>query len=154
MVHYLTKSFNLKTVLMGKKNGFILTIFFFLSAFMYGQNPVAEIYSGRIHNSDKGSSFYFRILDVNETDFENYYNKSKQFALFNNYKSGYSVEYKIGSLYYSSQKAFNLTDIHSLLKYLGFSQVKYDNTVISVNDLPNKPIVTPERNPGNQVRTN
>ncbi|MBA3679911.1 MAG: hypothetical protein H0W73_01795 [Bacteroidetes bacterium] len=154
MVHDLSKFFNLGTGLIGKKSVFILTFFFFLSVFAFAQNPVAEVYSGRIHNSEKGSSFYFRILDVNETDFENYYKKSKEFTLFNNFKSGYSLEYKIGSLYYSSSKAFNLLDIHSLLKYLGFSQVKYDNAVISVNDLPNKPIVTPERNSGKQVRTN
>ena len=68
--------------------------------------------------------------------------------------SGYNPEYKIGSLYYSSSKPFNLTDIHSLLKQLGFATVKYDDAVISVNDLPGKPIVTPERNPNNKARRN
>ena len=121
---------------------------------MYSQNPVAEVYSGRIHNSDKGSSFYFRILAVNETDFNNYYKKSKDFVLFNNYKSGYSDEYKTGSLYYSSNTPFNLPDIQSLLKLLGFSQVKYDGTLISVSELYGKSIIIPDRGQNNQTRKN
>ncbi|MBA2613169.1 MAG: hypothetical protein H0U95_14460 [Bacteroidetes bacterium] len=145
---------NLAKMLRVKKNGFLLIAFVLLSSFIYSQNPIAEVYSGRIQNSDKGSSFYFRILDVNQVAFDDYYNKSKGFVLFNNYKSGYSTEYKIGSLYYSSSKPFNLTDIHSLLKQLGFATVKYDDVVISVNDLPGKPIVTPERNPNNKAIRN
>jgi hypothetical protein len=136
------------------KNIFILFLFFFINSFLFSQNPVAEVYSGRILNSEKGSSFYFRILDVNQAEFENYSNKSKEFILFNNYKSGYSAEYKIGSLYYTSSKAFNLTDIHSLLKQLGFTKVKYDNVVIGVNELPGKPLINPEAIPGNQARRN
>lgn len=136
------------------KKPFVLLLFLVLNFFMVGQNPIAEVYSGRIKNSDKGSSFYFRILEVNQAEFESFSNKSKEFVLFNNYKSGYSAEYKIGSLYYTSSKAFNLTDIHSLLKQLGFTKVKYDNEIIGVNELPGKPITSREAIPENKAKRN
>jgi hypothetical protein len=145
---------NYRKSIKSRKNSFIFILFFFVNAFLFAQNPVAEVYSGRIKNSEKGSSFYFRILDVNQVQFEAYSNKSKEFVLFNNYKSGYSAEYKIGSLYYSSSKPFNLTDIHSLLKQLGFTKVKYDNEVIGVNELPGKPVTTREAIPENNARRN
>lgn len=136
------------------KKSCVLLLFILLNFFMVGQNPIAEVYSGRIQNSDKGSSFYFRILEVNQAEFESFSNKSKEFVLFNNYKSGYSAEYKIGSLYYTSSKAFNLTDIHSLLKQLGFTKVKYDNEIIGINELPGKPVTPREAIPENKNRRN
>jgi hypothetical protein len=136
------------------KNAFVLLLFLFLNSFMVAQNPIAEVYSGRIQNSEKGSSFYFRILEVNQAEFESFSNKSKEFILFNNYKSGYSVEYKIGSLYYTSSTEFNLTNIQSLLKQLGFTKVKYDNQLIGINELPGKPVTSREAIPENKNKRN
>ena len=129
-----------------KRNTLLLIAFLFLTSFIYSQTPVAEVYSGRIHNSKTGNSFYLRILDVTKADFESYYAKSQQFILFNTLRNGYSDDYKIGAIYYSASKEFTLTDIQSLLKELGFSKVKYDDAIISVNELPGKPVITPESN--------
>ncbi|MDO9001676.1 MAG: hypothetical protein Q7W45_18045 [Bacteroidota bacterium] len=138
----------------GKSNrsAFVLFLFLSINSLFLAQNPIAEVYSGRIQNSLSGNLFYFRILDVNQAEFDNYSKISKDFVLFNNYKSGYSPEYKIGSLYYSSQNSFNLNSIQSLLKQLGFSKVKYDDKFINVSELPNHPIITPEHLPNNNSR--
>jgi hypothetical protein len=134
-----------------KKAAFLPLIMLFSALFISNsaksQNPVVEFNSGRIVSNATGSSFYFRILEVSETDFNAYAQKAKEFPLFDNYRKGYSAEYRIGSLYFTSAGPVTLINIQSLMKTLGVSSVMYDGKNIPVSQIQDQKITVVERNP-------
>ena len=89
--------------------------------------------------------FYFRILNVSQADFNSYVQKSKSFAGLNTFKSGYSEEYKIGSIYYNSTSPISLTQISQLLKFLSLNRVLYDGRQITAEELQNQKIIVVEK---------
>jgi hypothetical protein len=127
-------------------NKLLLFLIFIGGSFsMQSQETTAEIFSPRIKNNSNGSGFYFRILNVSQADFNSYVQKSKSFAGLNTFKSGYSEEYKIGSIYYNSTSHISLTQISQLLKFLSLNRVLYDGKQITAEELKNQKIIVVEK---------
>lgn len=132
-------------------NLIFFTIILFNSS--YSQDVTAEIFSPRIKKIGNAVSFYFRVLNVNEVDFNNLVAKSKNYAGLNTLNSGYSQEYKIGSIYYNSESTISLNQISDLLKFLSLNKIIYDGKLITAEQVKNQVIIEVEKSTTNTPTT-
>ena len=123
----------------------LLLLFILICSYYNAQQNIAEIFSPRIKNQKNNSSFYFRILNVNQNEFNNYVNKSSSFVGLKKIKEGYSTEYKIGSIYFSSTNPITLEQLTQLMKFLNLHEIHFDGKKISVDEIKNQTIIFVER---------
>jgi hypothetical protein len=129
----------------------LLLLFILSISFAHAQQNIAEIFSPRIKNQKSSSSFYFRILNVNQQDFNSYVTKSNSFVGLTKLREGYSLEHKIGSIYFSSTSQITLEQLSQLMKFLNLHEIHFDGKKISVDEIKNQTIIVVERNDSKSI---